>query len=206
MPVLSIHILSIHTLAGVAANWWGGVVPLFPVGEIRCQSPSTCPPTETVSSGGRDARHCLPNAGQSLGKTRVLSGIRRNSGTTPSLLPIGPTIGRRHPVVGDQRCLHVECVMRGLVQSEPCPVMGRRSVFPSCHQSQWQHLETAGDVHGWVCWAGWQQANFITRVYSRCAHSVRLDGGRERDAREWKPGLASCRSAGSEESGRGCRG
>ena len=50
--------------AGFAANWWGRVVPLLPVGEIRSQSPPTCPPTEAVSAAGRNARHCLPNAGQ----------------------------------------------------------------------------------------------------------------------------------------------
>ena len=45
--------------AGFAANWWGRVVSLLPVGEIRSQSPPTCPPTEAVSAAGRNAQYRL---------------------------------------------------------------------------------------------------------------------------------------------------
>ncbi len=47
-----------HDVMDVAANWWGSVVPLLPVGEIRCQLSPTCPPTEAVSAGATLSTVC----------------------------------------------------------------------------------------------------------------------------------------------------
>ena len=49
---------------GQLVGRYAEVAPLFPVGELRCQSPPTAPPAETVHRADANLKHGLSNAGQ----------------------------------------------------------------------------------------------------------------------------------------------